>query len=140
MSCEIITLFKVASFIKKLPTSVFLWCRLLLLLLLLLQGLQSIMNLGRFYDCLLLVPFVGLHSLKNLLTVKPFYRVGLQPNTHPPNWRTIVCLFVWIITFVCLFIYLSIRNPLQDTDNSPSIQITNKYMQKHPSIKTMQWI
>jgi hypothetical protein len=31
------------------------------------------------------------------------------------------------------FIYLSIRNPIQDTDNNH-----HKYMRKHPSIKTIQ--
>jgi hypothetical protein len=64
---------------------------LLSVLLLLLRALQSMMNLGHFYDCL--------QSLKVSKQLKLFTGWGRQPHAQPPAWRAMVSLFVWIITF-----------------------------------------
>jgi hypothetical protein len=64
--------------------------------LLFLRALQSMMNLGLFYDC---SPYVRLQSLKVFQQLELFTGWGRQPHAQPPTWRARVSLFVWIITF-----------------------------------------
>jgi hypothetical protein len=64
--------------------------------LLLFRALQSMMNLGLFYDC---SPYVRLQSLKVSQQLKLFTGWGRQPHAQLPIWRARVSLFVWIITF-----------------------------------------
>jgi hypothetical protein len=67
-------------------------------ILLLLRALQSMMNLGLFYDC---SPYVRLQSLKVSQQFKLFMGCCRQPHAQPPTCRAGVSLFVWIITLTC---------------------------------------